>query len=315
MSDSQQNTPPPAEGARLEWDAIPDSVRAKIEAWLGNPVVSAVSQRTGFSPGVAARLRTTDGRRVFLKAIGPEPNPTSPDIHRREARITALIPASAPVPRLLWSTDDHETGWVVLIFDEIEGQHPAQPWRPDELERVLDAIARLADSLTPSPLPPGVVGNASEKIDRDICGWRRLQQEGTQLDALAAMEGMAGAAAAGNTLLNFDMRADNMLLTANQVWFLDWPHACVGAAWIDQVFLAPSVAMQGGPTPETILARVPTCRTADPDAITAVVVALAGYFTHRALQPPPPGLPTLRAFQAAQGVIARQWVAERTGWR
>ena len=51
-----------------------------------------------------------------------------------------------------------------------------------------------------------------------------------------------------------------------------------------------------------------------PDACAKeVFAALAGYFTHRALQPPPPGLPTLRAFQAAQGEVARQWLAHRTG--
>lgn len=52
-------------------------------------------------------------------------------------------------------------------------------------------------------------------------------------------------------------------------------------------------------------------RAADAEAVDTVVVALAGYFTRQALLPPPPGLPTLRAFQAAQGVIARAWVADR----
>ncbi|MEZ4617961.1 MAG: hypothetical protein R2867_20965 [Caldilineaceae bacterium] len=37
--------------------------------------------------------------------------------------------------------------------------------------------------------------------------------------------------------------------------------------------------------------------------------------THSSLQPDPPGLSTLRAFQAAQGAIALDWLAERTGWR
>jgi hypothetical protein len=75
------------------------------------------------------------------------------------------------------------------------------------------------------------------------------------------------------------------------------------------------VTMQGGPPPEEVIARHPACPLADPDAITAAVAALAGYFTHRALQPPPPGLPTLRAFQEAQGAVAREWLAQRTGWR
>jgi thiamine kinase-like enzyme len=132
---------------------------------------------------------------------------------------------------------------------------------------------------------------------------------------LADLELSAIAAVTGETLLHFDVRADNVLLTDDRVWFVDWPHASVGAAWVDVVCFAPSVTMQGGPPPEEVIARHPACRTADPSAITATVAAVAGYFTHRALQPPPPGLPTVRAFQAAQGLVARRWLAQRTGWR
>jgi len=45
--------------------------------------------------------------------------------------------------------------------------------------------------------------------------------------------------------------------------------------------------------------------------VTALVCALAGYLTERSLRPPPPGLPTIRAFQAAHAVIGRRWLAER----
>ena len=133
------------------------------------------------------------------------------------------------------------------------------------------------------------------------------------LERLAALETGAVAAVAGDTLLHFDTRADNLILAPDRVYVVDWPQACVGAAWVDLTGLAPSVAMQGGPQPEELLAGYPA-RSAPADAVTAVVAAIAGYFTWGALQPPPPGLPTLRAFQAAQGVAARAWLAQRTGW-
>ncbi|WP_181957823.1 hypothetical protein [Nonomuraea longispora] len=53
----------------------------------------------------------------------------------------------------------------------------------------------------------------------------------------------------------------------------------------------------------------------DPDpAITAVVAAMAGYFVCQGRMPGPPGLPTVRAFQRAQGVVALDWLRRRTGW-
>jgi hypothetical protein len=126
-------------------------------------VVSATDQPLGFSPGAAARLRTAAGRRVFVKAAGPEPNELTPIAHRREAKVAAALPDEAPVPRLLRSHDEGEGGWVVLVFEDVEGRNPTVPWREDELGRTLDTLADLADLLTPSPLPPGgVVGHASE---------------------------------------------------------------------------------------------------------------------------------------------------------
>jgi len=100
-----------------------------------------------------------------------------------------------------------------------------------------------------------------------------------------------------------------VLITGDRVVFVDWPHACAGAAFADVVFLAPSVAMQGGPPPDELLAMTRTGRAASPEALAAVVCAVAGYLTERSLRPAPAGLPTVRAFQAAQGEIARRWLA------
>ena len=115
-------------------------------------------------------------------------------------------------------------------------------------------------------------------------------------------------------MLHLDLRADNLLLTPERVWVVDWPHARVGAAWLDLVCFAPSVVMPGGPPPDELLTRHPPARAAAAAAITAAVATIAGCFTREALRPAPPGLPTLRAFQAAQGAAARRWLARRTGW-
>jgi hypothetical protein len=105
-----------------------------------------------------------------------------------------------------------------------------------------------------------------------------------------------------------------MLVTDGGVVFVDWPHACVGAAVFDLVAWAPSVALEGGPSPEELLAMYPRAQAADPDAVTVLVAALSGFFVAHSLRPAPPGLPTLRPFQAAQGDVALSWLRHRTGW-
>ncbi len=314
--------PLPPQGARLHWKQAPKRLRDAFEAWAGSPVAEAVTQPSGFSPGVAARLLLADGRRVFVKAVGPDINPDSAGIHRRELRIISRMPEDVPAPRLLWSRDEGEGGWVALAFEDIEGEHPRQPWDLRELERVLEGLVALGERLTPSPLPAGVAPDASDAFPND--GWRNLRDDPhrqrslapwfrSNLDRLAELERAVPDAVKGDTLVHFDIRADNLLLTPDRVWFLDWPHAFVGAAWIDVIVMAPSVTMQGGPPPEEVVAAHPACRTAAPDDVTAVVAALAGLFTEWGSRPPPPGLPTLRPFQQAQASVARDWLLRRLG--
>ena len=337
-SDSMNDPPPPPEGVRFDWWAVPERVRSLVDGFLGSPVVEAISQPTGFSPGVAARARCADGRRVFVKAVSAQLNPDTPDMHRREARIVAQLPESAPVPRLLWSHDENADasgsadgdGWVVLLFEDVDGKHPEQPWRADERERVLRELFRLSKSLTPSPLSLKEADSPADVYREDHRGWQlilngpeelRRQLAGldtwaaSHLSELAQIEATAPSAVEGNTLLQHDVRADNMRLTPEKVWFFDWPSARVGAAWDDFVGFLPSVHMQGGPPPEELIVRHPAYAAADPEAVTAAVTAVAGYFTQRSLLPPPRGIPTVRAFQAAQGVVARDWIRQRTGWK
>ena len=127
MTRDDMEWPPPARGARLAWADVPEAVRERAEWWLQGRVIKAVTQPAGFSPGVAARLVVDNDRRVFVKAIGPEPNAASPEIQRREIKVATALPDAAPVPRLLWSHDEGPGGWVVLALEDIDGRHPTQP--------------------------------------------------------------------------------------------------------------------------------------------------------------------------------------------
>ena len=76
--------------------------------------------------------------------------------------------------------------------------------------------------------------------------------------------------------------------------------------------MAPSVAMQGGPAPKEFMSRFDLSGVSTQD-FDAILCSVAGYFVVHALDAAPPGLPTLRAFQAAQGVTALAWLRERLG--
>ena len=96
--------------------------------WRGTsapPSIERKVRRTDSPQHWHRDLSLADGRRVFVKAIGPDYESGAPggqDIYRREARIVAGLPGSAPVPRLMesWEADN----WVVLLFEEIGGGIP-----------------------------------------------------------------------------------------------------------------------------------------------------------------------------------------------
>jgi len=204
--------------------------------------------------------------------------------------------------------------------EDVAGRHPHEPWQEEDLSLVIAALKKMAADLTPSPI--ALQETAVGALRRNINGWhvallrneRRLDPWCVEhLAQLAELEAEAPQVAAGETLLHFDTRADNILIADDRVYVVDWPNARIGAAWVDWVAMAPSVAMQGGPDPETFLNRFDVAGIPK-HTIDAVLCSIAGYFVVRALEPSPPGLPTVRAFQAAQGVAALKWLRERTGW-
>ena len=97
---------------------------------------------------------------------------------------------------------------------------------------------------------------------------------------------------------------------------VDWPWACLGPVWLDTVALLVNVNLYGGQDVEALLATAtlqgqPLLAYAPGDAITGFLAGLTGFFLNVARLPDPPGLPTVRAFQQAQGDATLSWLRRR----
>ncbi|MGY0005340.1 phosphotransferase family protein [Micromonospora sp. I033] len=303
--------------SRIRWADLPAPVRAAVEEILGDRVVAAESQHGGFSPGTADRVRTAGGRRAFVKAVSPAQNDRSPTLHRAEARIAAALPPAAPAPRLLGSHDDGD--WIALVFTDVEGRHPATPWEAGDLAAVLSTLEAMAAVLTPAPAAATTA--AAEQLGYDFGGWRRIAADPpadldpwarARLPELCAAADRGLAALAGETLCHVDVRADNLLVGPDgTVAVVDWPWACRGPAWLDSLLVLVNVQVYGGHDPEALLAALPLVTGVDPADLTGVLAGFTGFFLDGARQPPPPGIPTVRAFQRLQGDALLPWLARR----
>ncbi|MFC7877873.1 aminoglycoside phosphotransferase family protein [Isoptericola sp. NPDC057391] len=317
----------PATTARTRpvWTDLPAAVRAGIEARIGAPVTGWTSHDGGYSQGLASTLRTDRGA-VFVKAVSTEHEFTV-RLYHQEAERAAVLGEGVPAPRLRWlaevgAADGHD--WVVLAFDAVEGRPPAHPWRDDELRAVLELAVEVGEH----PVAAGALPEVASELPAQLTGRLAAQRPAglgsydpwlaEHLDRLATLELEAPAAVAGDRLVHGDLRGDNAVLVsagprAGAAVAVDWAYPGRGAAFCDLVGMLPAVQVEGGPTPEESLRRRPLPEGTDEDAVTAYLVALTGYFVHSSLQPPPPGIPHVRAFQRAQGEACVAWLRRRLG--
>ncbi|MFE9324136.1 phosphotransferase [Nocardia sp. NPDC052278] len=299
---------------RIGWDQLPAAVRGAIEHRLHARVQMVTIPSGGFSHGMAALVELDDGRTVFAKAI---PSDDALAVrYRTEADTVAHLPAVVPTPAVLFSIET--TGWLVTVFEAVPGRHPRLD-RPRELAAVLAVVERLAEVLTPNPLPD--VPTIEQSYGPELTGWRQFAEQGPpadldrwslrNLDRLAKLEATWSDLAAGDTLLHTDLRPDNMLYRNDGgVVVVDWAWPCSGAAWVDLVSLMPSL-IADGIDPDTILATHPVTADADPAAITAFVCAMSGYWARNSRLSAPARSPNLRVHQAEKARVSREWLTKR----
>lgn len=219
------------------------------------------------------------------------------------------------VPKLLHAFENGP--WTTLVYELVVGRHPELPWKPQELKFVFAEIESLSRSITPCPQPE-IFGRLEVELKESFEGWTCFARAGTvgelkddwvtaRLEKLVELENAWPQAACGDSLVHTDLRADQILITADKAVFVDWPHAVIGAPWVDFLFMFPSVEMQGGPDLATLVEISPLKRVPKDDLL-AMSVALAGLFMWRCVQPPPPQLPTIRKFQRDQGDVVMRWL-------
>jgi aminoglycoside phosphotransferase (APT) family kinase protein len=303
---------------RLEWLHLPPGIRDLVSARCGSPVVDAISQGAGFTPGFASVLVCADGSRHFVKAASLRAQRMFAEAYREEARKVAALPADAPAPRLQWLHDADD--WVVLGFEYVESRAPRRPWRAADLDACLAMTEQLAAVLTPAPAELGDDTFASELAGWPAY-WDRLRVDPPDLPGFAEHVDEAAALAArfadvttGETLVHTDIRDDNLLLaTDGRVLLCDWNWPVVGAAWLDTVLLL--IGPRGdGLDVDAVLAAAPLTRDVPAESVDIVIALVTGYFVVSAAQPTPPTSPYIRDAQWWQGEVCWRWLAERRGW-
>ncbi len=312
---------PRAVGVRTRYDAIPERVRTWVDTTLGSPVVGIEEQVGGMSPGCATRVVTEAGTRAFVKAVGPELNPLTPDMFRNEARVLARL-HDHPLWAGLLASYDEPGDWVALLLEDVPGRH-ADTTSPDDVASVLGAAAMLCDELAglgadldlatcrdsllrfgqvwdevpglPSGVLPTWVGEHLEDLRKSYDGL--LQQ------------------ADGDHLVHGDLRNDNILVRtgdrAGSVVFVDWGMSRTGPAWYDPLLLC--LEWVEDPVFDELLHTFPALRGLGEENVTAYLATLGSWLAYRNTVAEDIGLPTLSDFRRRESARLLEGARRRIG--
>ncbi|HYP44087.1 MAG TPA: aminoglycoside phosphotransferase family protein [Propionibacteriaceae bacterium] len=313
-----------AAGVRRRFEDLPPAVISWVADQLGGAVVSVQNQVGGFSPGAAAVVTGATGQAVFVKAVGSTVNAGALDFYRAERELAARLPRLPGIVPAVAGADLEidEEFYAVLVFPALAGATPQHPWRVDDLGRVLDALHALSVQLTPSPWP---ANDTDQRLPDFFRWWERILADAedpwagdpwirARAAGLVAAEEQLRLDLPGGTLSHTDLRADNVLLGRDDVWFVDWAHAQNAAPWVDAGLLLADViasygdVLQGGSVDvAAIVQGHPALRGVDPALIWRLMLGLAGALHGMSTCPSPPGLPTIRGWQATTSQTLFEW--------
>ncbi len=217
---------------------------------------------------------------------------------------------AAFLPELIAWEDDGVA--PILVLEDLSHAHWPPPWTESQVLDVLDALDALQAF---SEDLPGLLPIESRPHVQFREGWSIVEREPAPFLALglcsarwlsSAMpvlqQACLAAPLAGEDVLHFDVRSDNICFEGSRTVLVDWNHIGRGNRALDVATWLPSLHSEGGPPPEEVRFVAPE--------LAAVV---AGYFARYAGLPPIPQAPRVRQVQLSQLKAALPWAQRALG--
>jgi hypothetical protein len=268
--------------------------------------VTSLERVRGRGYTAAGRYRVTldDGRQVFAK-VGVEE--LTAGWLREEHLVYAQVQGPFIPPLLGWDDDGVAP---MLVLPDYGNAFDAPPWTDERIAAVHESLRLLRDIAPPPDLP------RVERFDEMRGRWDRIASDPAAflslgvcsrewLDAnVGALQAAANnAPIAGEALLHFDVRSDNIAFVEARAVLVDWNWSSLGNPALDLAAWLPSLQAEGGPEPDTLY-----------DGEPELIALVAGVWGSGAGLPPPPTAdPSMRATQLAQLRTALPWACRALG--
>ena len=266
----------------------PERLAQRVARHLGRTVAAVRTITRGYSAAQRVLVRWREGGSAFIKS-GTDPDTVA--WLRAEHGIYSR--SRAPfLPELLGWEDDGISPW--LAIEDLSSAFWPPPWSRARVDAVLATLTAIAAT-------PALDLVSYETFREEFSGWSLVAADPQRFLSLgltkrswldhalpALIDAERRAVLDGDAFLHNDVRSDNLCFAGERVLLVDWNWASRGNPKVDIAAWLPSLAMEGGPAPETILPEEPELAS-----------FVAGFYAVHAGLPPPRGLRAIRELQLA----------------
>lgn len=271
------------------------AIQTRIRNLIGATPAAFVRIDGGYTPALRWTFQA-GGVRLFVKVAT---TPMTAGMLRSEVQAYINLRAGFMPDFVGW---DDDPAHPLLIIEDLSDAVWPPPWTPDRVDQVRAQIAMM--HRTPATLAPfaGLHGAhdgnwAAVAADpAPFLGLRLVTPAWLDLALPLLLTAEERCTTGGAALTHWDLRSDNICITSRGVKFVDWAEACLSNPELDLGFWLPSLAAEGGPSPEQILPDRPQ-----------VAAWVAGFFAARAGLPSIPDAPRVRQVQRQQLAPALAW--------
>jgi Phosphotransferase enzyme family len=278
-------------------DTLHGDLASRIERLIGAKIETYRPVIGGYTPALRLVCSTTSAS--FFVKVGA--TPLTGEFLRREIHVYNSVSGDF-MPNLV-ACEDHEAE-PILVIEDLSAHNWPPPWDGRRVELVLaqiEAMHNTATSLEPYAQVHNALDSGWQTVAADPAPFLSIGMvEERWLDAALPLfiESEGRCRTEGNSLTHWDLRSDNICLTASQAVFVDWNLACLSNPKLDLGFWLPSLAYEGGPQPDAIMPDAPE-----------IAAWVCGFFAARAGLPQISDAPRVRLVQRQQLETALTWVA------
>jgi len=275
----------------------------RVARCLDRPLAGWRPVAGGYSVARRLVVSFSDGTSVFVK--GATDRYTAKWL-RAEHGVYAQVKAAFLPAMLAWE-DDGDLPFLVL--EDLSAALWQAPWTESRIALVLETLRQVAGTHAPAFLP-----SMKERWSA-MPGWVRVKNDPAPFLALgvcsaawlsgnidALVEAEASADLDGESLVHGDIRSDNLCFIGDRVIIVDWNWAARGNGDVELATWLPSLHLEGGPLPDSVL-----------PGHAGLAARVGGYFAAVAGLSPEKASVQIRALQLAQLRVALPWALRATG--